>query len=94
MLHFQSLISISLKTFVYDFRDTALAIYDNFLDVDKMLRNLRKDSNSSERKTQRSLPPYNRERCFFCQIDNSNTIHQITLSLYGQTIERGSAGFE
>ena len=36
-----------------------------------------KDINSSERKTRRSLPPYNRERCFFCQIDNSNTVHQI-----------------
>ena len=43
-----------------------------------------KDSNSSERKTRRSLPPYNRERCFFCQIDNSNTVHQIN---YGQTLK-------
>ena len=37
-----------------------------------------KDINSSERKTRRSLPPYNRERCFFCQIDYSNRVHQIT----------------
>ena len=66
---------------------------ENLFRIKSKLTAASKGSNSSERKTRRSLPPYNRERCFFCQIDNSNTVHQTTWN-YGQTIGRGSAGFE